>query len=172
VNAHQNLIAWKQAVVQNLASVDADMANFIRDRRVSIGFWKCGAHVGAFWLPGNRIFLNLRHFSLQTDPKAARIQSILVHEIRHLQQGFFTALSVYGELEAWQLGFRVYHELTGEPYHPNLVELMSLPLGWDRVVLRRAQALMQVYASKAYRSDLLPLYPWGREIKYRLGFRS
>ena len=172
MSSNQSLIVWKQAVVQNLAGLDAAMANFIRERRVSISFRECGAHVGAFWLPGNRIYLNLRHYSLRTDPKDPRIQSILIHEIRHLQQGFFTALSIYGELEAWQLQFRVQQELTGEPYHPNLVELMSLPLGWDRAVLRRAQALMQVYASQAYRSDLLPLYPWGRELKYRLGFGS
>jgi hypothetical protein len=31
-----------------------------------------------------------------------RIFTLNIHEVRHLQQGFFTALSVYGELEAWQ----------------------------------------------------------------------
>lgn len=45
---------------------------------------------------------------------------------------------------------------------------MSLPLGWDRNVLRRAVQLMQDYAGKGYRADLLPYYPLGKEIAYRL----
>jgi hypothetical protein len=45
---------------------------------------------------------------------------------------------------------------------------MSLPLGWDRAVLRRAVDLMQAYAGKGYRADLLPYYPLGKELAYRL----
>ena len=157
--------------MQNLARLDEDSANFIRSRRASIGFLKMGAHVSAIWAPGKRIFLNSIYYSLNTDPGEPRLHSVLIHEVCHLKQGFFTALSVFGELEAWQLGFRVYQQLTGEPYHPRLAELMSLPLGWERPVLRRAQHLMQCYAGKNYRADLLPLYPLGREIKYRLGQR-
>lgn len=160
---------WLDSLQQNLAAVDAAAAEFIRARGVSIRFWQQGQHVSAIWAPFNRIYLNKRYFSLQMDPGDPLVLSILLHEVCHLRQGFCTALSVYGELQAWQLGFRVFHELTGLPYHPNLVELMSLPLGWDRRVLRRAQVLMQVYAGKRYRADLLPLFPLGLEIKYRLG---
>jgi len=35
-------------------------------------------------------------------------------------------------------------------------------------VLKQAQGLMQDFAGKGYRSDLLPLYPIGKEIRYRL----
>ena len=45
---------------------------------------------------------------------------------------------------------------------------MTLPLGWDRAVLRRAVQLMQAYAGKGYRADLLPYYPLGKEVAYRL----
>jgi hypothetical protein len=69
-------------------------------------------------------------------------------------------------LEAWQLQFRLYHQLIDKPMHPAIAELLSLPLEYDRVVLRRAVPLMQAYAGKGYRADLLPLYPLGREIKY------
>jgi hypothetical protein len=83
-----------------------------------------------------------------------------------LQQGLFTALSVFGELDAWQLEFGIYHRVKGRYPHPAIAELMSLPLSYDRDVLRKAAKLMQAYAGKGYRSDLLPLYPWGREIRY------
>lgn len=169
MSVNRQTLDWLAAALDHLAGLDASAAEYIRAHRVSIRLRKQGAHVSAIWTPGNRIYLNALYFSVQTDPGDALVQSILIHEIRHLQQGFFTALSVYGELDAWQLGFRVFKELTGLPYHPNLVELMSLPLGWDREVLRRAQVLMQVYASRRYRSDLLPLYPLGMEIRYRLG---
>jgi hypothetical protein len=85
-----------------------------------------------------------------------------------LQQGFFTALSVYGELDAWQLEWNVYHRIHKRYPHPAIEELMSLPLGWDRDVLRKAVQLMQAYAGKGYRADLLPYYPMGKEIAYRL----
>jgi hypothetical protein len=169
MSADQKTIDWTHAVVQNLGRLDAQAAKFIHDQRVSIGFWKQGAHVGAFWTPGKRIYLNPIHYSLQSDPDDPLVQSILIHEVRHLQQGFFTALSIYGELEAWQLQFRVYRELTGLPYDPKLAELMSLPLGWDRPGLRRAQALMQAYAGKNYRADLLPLVPLVRNINQHKG---
>jgi hypothetical protein len=45
---------------------------------------------------------------------------------------------------------------------------MTLPWNWDRDVLSRARALMQAYAGKRYRVDLLPLYPLPVEIKFRL----
>jgi hypothetical protein len=85
-----------------------------------------------------------------------------------LQQGFFTALSVWGELDAWQLEWRIYYRLHKRYPHPAIEELMTLPLGWDRDVLRKAVQLMQGYAGKGYRADLLPLYPLGKEIAYRL----
>jgi hypothetical protein len=50
--------------------------------------------------------------------------------------------------------------------------MLSLPLTYDRDVLRRARNLMQAYAGKGYRADLLPLYPLGKEIRYRLTGRK
>jgi hypothetical protein len=52
--------------------------------------------------------------------------------------------------------------------NPAIEELMSLPLGWNRSVLRRAVQLMQDYATKGDRADFLPLYPLGKEIAYQL----
>ena len=160
---------WLRQVLENLEKVEPGIAEYIRTRRVRIGFWKKGSHVGAFWAVGRRIYLNSRHYTTQTSPDDPGLLSILIHEVCHFRQGPFVALSVYGELQAWQLGFQTWQQLTGLPYHPNLVELMSLPLVFDRTILRRACTLMQLYASKRYRADLLPLYPWDRELRFWLG---
>jgi hypothetical protein len=92
--------------------------------------------------------------------------SLLAHEVKHLQQGPIVSLSVYGELEAWQTGYHLYHQLSGDYPNDVIAEIMSLPLDWDRVILRRVRELMQVYAGKGYRVDLLPLYPINREVRY------
>jgi len=79
-----------------------------------------------------------------------------------------TALSVYGELDAWQLEFGIYHRIKGVFPHAAIEELMSLPLEHDRSILKKAAHLMQAYAGKGYRADLLPLFPVSKEIKYQI----
>jgi len=159
---------WAQSLLQNLAQVDEASLQYLQSRRVKIGFRKQSAATAAIWTPGQRIYLNPKYFSPDTSPNDPRVLSLLIHEVRHLQQGFFTALSVYGELEAWQLGFRVEQKLTGRTLPPVIEEMLSLPLNWDREVLEQARKLMLTYAGKGYRADLLPLYPLGKEIKYWL----
>ena len=124
---------------------------------------------GARWTWNGGIQLHPRY--LEIEPVYPYPMSLVVHEVRHLEQGFFKALSVYGELDAWQLQFSFIKSLTGQ-YHPNtrsdeiLCDLMSLDLDWDRRTLARARGLMRSYAGSAYRVDLLPLYPLPREILF------
>jgi hypothetical protein len=124
--------------------------------------------VGAFWTMFRNIRLNSHYYSYNTRLDDLRIRTLIVHEVRHLQQGVVTALSVQGELEAWQLEFRIYHRVKGDYPHKAIEELMRLPLTHDRVALKRAVVLMQSFAGKGYRADLLPLYPLWREIRYWL----
>jgi hypothetical protein len=124
--------------------------------------------VGAFWTPFGSIRLNYLHYSYATPLTNPRILTLVIHETRHLQQGPVESLSVHGELDAWQLEFRLLGRLSGMDLHPAIDELISLPLGWDRNVLRRARGLMQSYAGKGYRIDLLPLFPIGRELAYMI----
>jgi hypothetical protein len=166
---------WTNSILDILSRMDEPCVQYLRSHRTKIGFSRQSASTGAIWFIDGNIYLNSRYYSLQTAPNDPQLLSLFVHEVRHLQQGFFTALSVYGELDAWQLGFRVYQNLTGQlpsgrggNSHEALLEIMSLPLGWDRQVLRRAQTLMQEYAGKGYRADLLPLYPFGKEIRHWL----
>ena len=144
--------------------------DFMRAHRVNVSFHE--QSTAARWTLGGHIQLHPRY--ADGDPDAAYPLSLIVHEVRHLQQGFFTALSVYGELEAWQLQFSFLKTLTGkyhnDPHHDFIIrELMSLPLSMDRDALRRARQLVQDYAGKKYRIDLLPLFPLKHEIKFRLG---
>ena len=164
-------VAWKKNLIEQVAELGEEgrvAANYLRAHKTYIGFWKARKNVGAFWTFLRTIHLNTFYYSTKTEPSNVGMLTLLIHEVKHLQQGIFLALSVYGELEAWQLQFRLYHQLTGKPMHPAIEEMLSLPLDYDRNVLRRARDLMQAFAGKGYRADLLPLYPLGKEIKYRL----
>jgi hypothetical protein len=143
-------------------------ADFVRERRIKIGFRQARPSIGAFWTPLGNIRLNSRYYTPETPLDDVRLRTLIIHEARHLQQGPVTALSVYGELDAWQLEFGIYHRLRGRYPHPAIAELMSLSLGYDRQILQRAAQLMQAYAGKGYRIDLLPLFPLPRELKYRV----
>jgi hypothetical protein len=116
--------------------------------------------------------LNSHYYSYATPFDDLRLKTLIIHEARHLQQGVFKALSVYGELDAWQLEFGIYQRVRGRYPSAAIAELMALPLEYDREVLKKAAHLMQVYAGKGYRIDLLPLYPLGREIRYWVTRRS
>ena len=163
--------AWNQNLLlspEQFGEEGRIAASYLRTHKTYIGFWKARKHVGAFWTPLRTIHLNTEYYSLATNPADPRTLTLLIHEVKHLQQGLVTALSVYGELEAWQLQFRLYHQKTDAKMHPVIEKLLSLPLSWDRAVLKQAQVLMQDFAGKGYRADLLPLYPLGKEIRYRL----
>jgi hypothetical protein len=162
-------VVWLDKLCDAVAGLGEEghaTVNFLRSRGTKVGFKKVRPNVGAFWTVFGNIRLNSHYYNYNTPLDDLRIKTLIVHEVRHLQQGLFTALSVYGELDAWQLEFGIYHRVRGRYPHPAVAELMTLPLSYDRDVLRKAAKLMQDYAGKGYRSDLLPLYPWGREIRY------
>ncbi|HJS17716.1 MAG TPA: hypothetical protein VJ785_03140 [Anaerolineales bacterium] len=141
---------------------------YIRAHRTKIGFKRVRSNVGAFWTVFGNINLNSHYYSYETSLDDLRIKTLIIHEVRHLQQGIATALSVYGELDAWQLEFGVYHRVKGKYPHSAIAELMTLPLELNRDFLKKAAILMQAYAGKGYRIDLLPLFPIGREIRYQI----
>ncbi len=164
--------SWTQQLVSNLERFGPEATEalrYIEERgtRVSVH----NQPTGARWTLDRRIEIHPRFAKLQPDDPYAL--SLIVHEVRHLQQGFFTALSVYGELDAWQLQFGLIKTWTGQ-FHPDqkksevLERISSLPLGWNRTVLEDARHLMQDYAGKQYRVDLLPLYPFAAESRYRI----
>ena len=165
---------WKENLlnaVTQLGEEGRTAVEFLRARRTKIGFKRVRPSVGAFWTVFGNIHLNSRYYTYETPYDDLRIKTLIIHEARHLQQGLVTALSVYGELDAWQLEFGIYHRLKGNYPHPTIAEIMKLPLEYDRSVLKEAARLMQTYAGKGYRVDLLPLFPLPREIRYWISRR-
>jgi len=160
---------WLGNLMDAVSGVGEDgraAVEFIKKRGTKIGFKLVRPNVGAFWTIFGNIRLNSHYYSYNTSLDDLRIKTLIIHEVRHLQQGLFTALSVYGELDAWQLEFGIYHRVKGRYPHPAIAELMTLPLEYNRDVLKNAARLMQDYAGKGYHIDILPLYPLGREIKH------
>lgn len=166
--AHNEWVASLLAAVESCGEEGRAAVEYLRAHKTRIGFQKVRPTVGAFWTPTGNINLNRLHYSSDTPFTDLRLLTLVIHEVRHLQQGTLTALSVYGELDAWQLEFRLYYRLIGTAPHPALTELLSLPLNWERDNLRRARHLMQAYAGIGYRVDLLPLYPLQHEISFLL----
>lgn len=166
---------WMENFFEAVSQMGAEgraAVEYVRIHKTKIGFKRVRSSVGAYWTVFGNIRLNSRYYTYETPFDDLRIKTLLIHEARHLQQGLMTALSVYGELDAWQLEFAVYHRIRGRYPHPGIAELMTLPLGYDRQILRKAAQLMQAYAGKGYRADLLPLFPWKRELQYWLTRRE
>lgn len=162
---------WLNLLFENLEKYGPEgnvTATYLKTQRTKIKFNPTKPSIGAWWTVNRTINLNSRYYSYDNSLDNTRIYTLLIHEARHLQQGFFTALSVYGELDAWQLEWRIYYRKHECYPNPAIEELMSLPLSWNRNVLRRSIQLMQNYATKGYRADLLPLYPIGKEIAYQI----
>lgn len=160
---------WVDTLLDRVCEVgDEGLAamRYIRTHKTKIGFKRVRPNVGAFWTIFGNIRLNSLYYTYDTPMDNLRIRTLIIHEARHLQQGIATALSVYGELDAWQLEFGIYHRIKGDYPNRAIAELMTLPLEYDRAVLKKAVSLMQTYAGKGYRADLLPLFPAGREIRY------
>lgn len=143
-------------------------ADYIAARNARIRFRR--QSTGAHWtLPGmllNRpdIVLNAARADLMRQGRDAWTLSAITHEVKHYEQGFWVALSVYGELEAWQLQLQVLRDLGQVPRNQALLAIERLPLTHDPAVLRQAAQLMR-QASPGYRSHLLPLNP----LPYTLG---
>jgi hypothetical protein len=160
---------WKENLLDAVTQLGEEgraASEFLRSRQTKIGFKQARPSIGAFWTVFGNIRLNSRYYTYETPFDDLRIKTLIIHEARHLQQGLITALSVYGELDAWQLEFGIYRRIKGKYPHTAIAELMKLPLAYDRAVLKEAACLMQAYAGKGYRVDLLPLFPLPREAVY------
>jgi hypothetical protein len=156
---------WKDNLLEAVTQLGEEgrlAVEFLRTRKTKIGFKQVRPSIGAFWTVFGNIHLNSRYYNYETPFDDLRIKTLIIHET----QGLITALSVYGELDAWQLEFGIYHRIKGKYPHAAIAELMTLPLAYNRTVLKEAACLMQTYAGKGYRVDLLPLFPLPLEIKY------
>lgn len=160
---------WLEQYFQKVAESSeegAEAVRFVRRNKIRVGVKRARKSVGAFWALGRSFYLNKVHYTMESALENPRAWTLFVHEVRHLQQGILTAMSVYGELDAWQYEFRLYKRLTGKIFKPELEELLTLPQNFDRTTLKHAQQLMTKFAGFWYGAWVLPLYPIHKEIKY------
>jgi hypothetical protein len=150
----ENYDIWTQNVFQNLGAASkegSDTVDFILQNSVGVVtvdtnatnlWWKV-----KFGSKGLQIQNTLYVSRFIASKESADPWALMefVHETRHLQQGLWTAFSVYGEMEAWQLGFRFYKSLPNPGYlSPFVEQLLELPLSHDREVLKQARNLINL----------------------------
>jgi len=164
-----NNAVWREQFLEsvfNCSNEGREAVEYIRAHKTHIAIKHARKSVGAFWTLSKSAYLNSVHFSRDSSLVNPDAWAILIHEVRHLQQGWLTALSIYGELDAWQYQFRVLKNITGKQIAPLLEEILVLPLNMERGNLQKARQLMTQYAGKSYGANWLPLYPIHKEIKY------
>jgi hypothetical protein len=164
-----NKSEWKEKfleAVANCSDEGREAVDYIRVHKTNVGIKRARKSVGAFWTLFKSAHLNARLHTPESSLVNPHAWTLLIHEVRHLQQGMLTALSIYGELDAWQYQFQVSKKIINKPLSPLAEEILSLPLKMDRDNLRKARQLMTRYAGKSYGANWLPLYPIHREIKY------
>jgi len=162
---------WKERFLQAVAACcdeGREAVDYIHAHKTRVGIKRARKSVGAFWTLFKSAHLNKRHYTQESSLTSPDAWMLLIHEVRHLQQGTLTAFSIYGELDAWQYQYRVKKKITGKSLSPLVEEILSLPLNMDRKNLQRASQLMTKIAGISYGAWLLPLYPIQREIKYWL----
>lgn len=155
-------------IVSESSDEGAEAVRFVRENRIRVGMKRARKSVGAFWTLERSFYLNKVHYTMESALENPRAITLFVHEVRHLQQGILTAMSIYGELEAWQYEFRLYKKLTGKTLKPELGELLALPLSYERATLRHAQRLMTKFAGFWYMAWMLPLYPIHKELMFSI----
>jgi hypothetical protein len=167
-------LEWQEKfleAVPNCSDEGREAVDYIRAHKTHVGIKRARKSVGAFWTLFKTVHLNARHHSRESSLINPHAWTLLIHEVRHLQQGPLTAFSIYGELDAWQYQFQVSKKIAGKSLSPLAEEILSLPLNMDRDNLKRARQLMTRYAGKCYGAILLPLYPIHKEIEYRFARR-
>lgn len=169
MSEHAEWLAQLRQALARSGSAGAMTAGYLKQHGVAVGVHE--QPTAARWTLTNRIQIHPQYLLGPAD--APYPLSLVVHEVQHLRQGWVRALSVYGELEAWQMQFRFLKAMAGR-YHERpeldhvISDLVSLPLALERRVLQEARRLMRAYAGKGYRIDLLPLFPLPYELVYRL----
>jgi hypothetical protein len=145
---------WTQTILHNLesaGSVGSRTADYIFKNSVKI-FTINNTATNMWWRPkfgvkGLQIRNTLYVSKFIADKEANDPWALMlfVHETRHLEQGFRKAFSVYGELEAWQVGYNFYKTLPDHGYIRQFVEeLLKIPLSHDKGALREAKNLINL----------------------------
>jgi len=148
-----------------------EAVDYVRAHKTHVGIKRGRKSFAAFTI-FRRFYLNSVYYTYDNSIDNPNTWALFVHEVQHIKQGVFTSLSIYGEMEAWQIQFRLYKKFVNQPINPELEELLTLPLNMERANLRHARELMIKHAGKGYGANLLPLYPFPKEIVFWLTRRE
>ena len=147
----------------------SEISAYIGERRLRLAFIR-QRNSGARWFDWRRlrfgVFLNAEYLAAR--PDAPFISALIAHEVKHLQQGWAEALSVRGELVAWQVQYDVLSGLSAAPRDPRWGQIRKLDPA-SRVDLRIARGLMKAVGGPGYHIELLPLWPACKEAPYCAG---
>ena len=155
--------------INQITKHESELAKFLYQKQPPILRSWLPKSSGAIWTLNGCIVLNDRYLKNGVDWQDAWVVSLIAHEACHLRQGWERAFSVFGELEAWHMGFRLYENLGGALLSSTIRELLDMPLAMDRGNLQNARRCMAEYAGPRYLVQFLPLFPARQEIKYRIG---
>jgi hypothetical protein len=156
---------WELAALERLkqsGETGAGAVDFIVNRNIRLSFARqvTGARwnlLGMMGVAGKKIQLNSAIYSPDKVAADVGALALIAHEAKHFEQGGIRALSVYGELEAWQVQTRVAADIGG-PLTEAMRKIADLPLNHQRDNLKLASELMREHDPR-YRSHLLPLNP-------------
>jgi hypothetical protein len=167
-NHEKAFLSRALAALRNSGPLGREIAEYIEANRVPLGFSRQSTS-GATWLAWRAlclgIFLNARYVArLPEDPQ---VFALIAHEARHRQQGFLEALSVRGELDAWQVHFDVLEQSGAIPKDAAWTELRQLNTA-VRDDLRRARDLIKAIGGKSYHIEWMPLTPVPEEVRHWL----
>ena len=145
--------------LRSFDGVGEEAASYLQRHHVRLGFTR-QRHSGARWFDWRTlrrgIFLNAEYRSGRLS--MPELAALVVHEVVHLRQGIGEALSVRGELVAWQTQRAMLDQMTGPARDPRLRHIQRLdPRSRDD--LRRARGIMKDMGGPGYHVELLPLVP-------------
>lgn len=150
-----------QSLLSNLENSDAgrEAAAFIQQRRVRVGCIPQKYSGGGWTLTGNVTLLP------GADPATPGTAVVVIHEVTHLRQPLLKRLSVGGELEAWQVEYHAYAEITGRELGANGTPFAGTGEAWRALAAikpagrndeRKVRALMKEIAPSYRARWLLP----------------
>jgi hypothetical protein len=154
-------------LTERLSSSCGDIGQWTQDlihrKKIQIGCKRHGHGAAASWDVFNprRIWLDdeYRDVGALSADQFAEMLSLIVHEAVHLDQPFFRRLTVIGELEAWQTGFRVFRQLAGRYPNALAARMMELPLQRHKSNISLTRQLMKQF-NRAYLAEWLLPWDW------------
>lgn len=163
--------AWferSKSALRDAGSVGRASWETITRKRMTLGF-SGQKYSGGMWFDWRRLRFGIFVNTVYADrsPEDPHMVALLAHEAKHREQGIVEALSVRGELVAWQLQYDVLKELSAEPTSAPWREIRSLDPA-ARQDLKRARVLMKRIGGPGYRIEYLPLLPLPAEVVHCL----